>query len=94
MSEPTPDRTPGTDRPPDDTAPPDPSRYDDPRNVRARAKGLEQPYITGGEDPDPGRALAEERKYGRILIAMVVVIVLSGFVIGTLIALIGPAGGR
>ena len=27
-------------------------------------------------------------------IAMVVVIVLSGFVIGTLIALIGPAGGR
>ena len=42
----------------------------------------------------PAAGLAEERHYGRLLLAMVVAIVASGFVIGTLIALIGPAGGR
>jgi hypothetical protein len=73
---------------------PDPARYDSPSAVRARAKGLDGPYITGGEDPDPGPALAEERKLGRWLIAMVVTILASGFVIGTLIALFGPTSGR
>jgi hypothetical protein len=73
---------------------PDPARYDSPSAVRARAKGLEGPYITGGEDPDPGPALAEERRLGRWLIAMVVTILASGFVIGTLIALYGPTSGR
>lgn len=73
---------------------PDPARYDAPSAVRARAKGLEGPYISGGEDPDPGPALAEERRLGRWLIAMVVTILASGFVIGTLIALAGPTGGR
>lgn len=90
-------------RPPEPTAlppdqaralPPDPQAYDTERNARARAKGLEAPYIAGGEDPDPHRAHAEERRYWRLLVAMVLLIVASGFVIGTLIALAGPAGGR
>jgi hypothetical protein len=72
----------------------DPIRYDSERAVRARAKGLEGPYITGGEDPDPGPALVEERRLGRLLIAMVVTILASGFVIGIVIALYGPTGGR
>jgi hypothetical protein len=74
--------------------PPDPTRYDSPRAVRARAKGLDAPYIAGGDDPDPGPALAEERRLGRWLVAMVVTILASGFVIGTIIALAGPTGGR
>lgn len=79
---------------PSDALPPDPVAYDSPRAVRARAKGLDAPYIAGGTDPDPGPAAAEERRYWRLLIAMVVTIVASGFVIGTIIALVGPAGGR
>jgi hypothetical protein len=62
--------------------------------VRARAKGLDAPYIAGGDDPDPGPALAEERRLGRILVAMTVIIVAAGFVIGMIIALLGPTGGR
>jgi hypothetical protein len=74
--------------------PADPEAYDSPRNARAREKGLGAAYIAGGDDPDPQVARAEERRYWRLLVAMVLVIVSSGFVIGTLIALIGPAGGR
>lgn len=74
--------------------PPDPAAYDSPRAVRARAKGLDAPYIAGGNDPEPGAAIAEERRYWRLLVVMVVTIVAAGFVIGTIIALIGPAGGR
>lgn len=84
---------PATTRP-DDPLPPDPAAYDSPRNERARAKGLEAPYIAGGEAPDEPSARAEERRYWRLLVVMVLVIVSSGFVIGTLIALAGPAGGR
>lgn len=73
---------------------PDPELYDSPRAVRARAKGLEAPYIAGGDDPDIGPALAEERRYGRLLVFMVVTIVAAGFVIGTLIALVGPTVAR
>ncbi len=76
------------------TLPPDPVAYDSPRAVRARAKGLQAPYIAGGQDPDPAAGIAEERRYVRLLVAMAVVIIASGFVIGTVIALIGPAGGR
>jgi hypothetical protein len=68
--------------------PPDPDLYDSPRAVRARAKGLEGPYIAGGTDPDPAAGRAEERRYGRILVAMVVTIVGSGFIIGTILALV------
>lgn len=73
--------------------PPDPAAYDSPRAVRARAKGLEAPYITGGDDPDIGAALEADRKYGRWLVRMVVAIVSAGFIIGTLIALLGPTSG-
>ena len=65
--------------------PPDPERYDDPRAELARARGLEAPYIPGGEDPEPEAARREDRYYGRLLIAMVVAIILGGFVLGIII---------
>jgi hypothetical protein len=68
--------------------PPDPEKYDEARNVAARRRGLEQPYIAGGEDPDLEETLRRERPYVRILIAMVVIIVLTGFVLGFIGALI------
>jgi hypothetical protein len=86
-----------TERPPratPSTLPPDPVAYDSPRAVRAREKGLPTPYIAGGNDPDPAAGLAQDRKYVRLLVAMAVVIVASGFVIGTVIALLGPAAGK
>ena len=86
--------TPMTDArltPPD--LPADPDAYDSPRAVRARAKGLDAPYIAGGDDPNPGPALAEERRYWRLLLAMVLIIVASGFVVGTILALVGPTSG-
>ena len=79
---------------PSPTLPPDPAAYDSPRAVRAREKGLQAPYIAGGNDPDPAAGLAEDRRYVRLLVGMAIAIVASGFVIGTVIALIGPAGGR
>ena len=69
---------------------PDPAAYDAPRNEIARAKGLEQPVITGGGDPDLAAARAADRRLSRLLVAMVVIIVASGFLIGILIALAGP----
>ena len=73
---------------------PGPADYDAPRNVIARDKGLEGAVITGGDDPDLAATVAAERRYWRLLKVMVVGIVASGFVIGILIALAGPAGGR
>lgn len=69
--------------------PPDPEAYDAPRSVQARARGLAAPYIAGGEDPDPDAGRREERRYLRPLLAMVVVIVLSGFVLGYLAQVLG-----
>lgn len=78
--------------PRDDSAPgglpPDPDKYDSPRAELARARGLEAPYIPGGEDPEPEAARREDRFYGRILVIMVVVIVLGGFVLGILTTLL------
>ena len=71
--------------------PPDPDRYDSPRAQRAREKGLEAPYISGGEAPDAAEARAEEHRLGRILLIMVVVIISAGFVLGAVVALFGPA---
>jgi hypothetical protein len=89
------DRTPPTPSTPPTplTLPPDPVAYDSPRAARARAKGLDAPYIAGGHDPDPAAGIAEERRYVKLLVAMTVVIVASGFVIGTVIALLGPGAG-
>jgi hypothetical protein len=62
--------------------PPDPEAYDAERNVAARARGLAAPYIPGGRDPEPDAGLQEERKYTRLLLIMVAVIIVGGFVLG------------
>jgi hypothetical protein len=67
--------------------PPDPQQFDAPRNVRARQKGLSAPYIAGGNDPELQETLRIERRYLRLLVAMVVVLVLLGFVLGFAAAL-------
>jgi hypothetical protein len=69
--------------------PPDPDAYDSPRAVQARARGLAAPYIAGGEDPDQETTRRQERRYRRWLIAMIVVIILSGFVLGAVAKLLG-----
>ena len=69
--------------------PPDPTAYDSPRAVQARARGLAAPYIAGGLDPDFETARREERRNLRWLIAMVVALVLSGFVLGYIANLLG-----
>jgi hypothetical protein len=72
--------------------PPDPDKYDSPRAELARARGLDAPYIPGGEDPQPEIAEREDRYYGRLLVIMVVVIVTAGFVLGIIANLVtGPA---
>ena len=69
--------------------PPDPDAYDAPRAAQARARGLAAPYIAGGRDPQPEVGRREERFYLRVLLVMVVVLVLSGFVIGAILKLAG-----
>jgi hypothetical protein len=69
--------------------PADPEAYDSPRAVQARARGLAAPYIAGGVDPDIETTRFEERRYIRILIAMIVVVVLSGFVLGYIANILG-----
>jgi hypothetical protein len=70
--------------------PSDPAAYDSPRAHRARAKGLQAPYIAGGDDPGLPAAQAEERRLGRILLAMVIAIVSAGFIIGIVVTLLIP----
>ena len=72
-----------------ETLPPDPEVYDSPRAVQARARGLAAPYIAGGLDPNPEATQREERRYLRLLIAMIVVLVLAGFVLGYIADLLG-----
>ena len=69
--------------------PPDPDAYDAPRAAQARARGLDAPYIAGGRDPQPEVGRREERFYLRILLVMIVLIVLSGFVLGAVAKLLG-----
>lgn len=71
------------------TVPPDPQAYDSERSAAARRRGLATPYIPGGRDPDQARAEAEDRRWVRVLVTMVVVIVLAGFVLGVLAQAIG-----
>jgi hypothetical protein len=71
------------------TLPPDPQAYDTERSAAARRRGLATPYIPGGRDPDQATAEAEDRRYVRILLIMVIVIVLAGFVLGVLAQLAG-----
>jgi len=67
--------------------PPDPAEYDSPRAQIARAKGLDQPYIAGGRDPDPGPGLEEDRHYGKLLLGMVVALMFGGFIVGIIASL-------
>jgi hypothetical protein len=67
--------------------PPDPAEYDSARAKIARAKGLEAPYIAGGQDPDPEAGLEEERHYGKLLLWMVLALMFGGFVIGIALTL-------
>lgn len=69
--------------------PPDPVQYDAVRNEHARKRGLPQPYIVGGDDPELPQTLVRERPYVRLLVGMIVVIVALGFVLGIVAALIG-----
>ncbi|MEO5703363.1 MAG: hypothetical protein ABIZ52_04125 [Candidatus Limnocylindrales bacterium] len=69
--------------------PPDPDAYDSPRATQARARGLAAPYIAGGEDPDIEATRRQERRYLRILMAMIVIVILSGFVLGIVAKLLG-----
>ena len=84
---------PGEQAGPADSAqlPPDPDAYDSPRATQARARGLAAPYIAGGEDPDLAATQRRERRYLGWLIAMVVVVVLAGFVLGIVARLLGFA---
>jgi hypothetical protein len=75
--------------PPTEAATPDPARAAEPRAVLARKRGLPGPYITGGEDADPGASRREDRRYGTLLLVMVVAIVLAGFVLGIIGVLLG-----
>ena len=72
-----------------DSRPPDPGAYDSERAAAARARGLAAPYIAGGRDPEPDAARREERFYGKLLLAMVAVIVLAGFVLGIVANVVG-----
>ncbi len=72
-----------------ETLPPDPAAYDSPRAQQARARGLSAPYIPGGRDPDPEPGRREERFYGRLLLAMVLVIAFGAFVLGVIANLLG-----
>jgi hypothetical protein len=76
----------------DSELPADPARYDSPRAVAARRRGLEAPYIPGGEDPDLAGTLRREERDKRLLIGMAVAIVLMGFVLGILGAIVGLTG--
>jgi hypothetical protein len=76
-------------RPAEPPLPPDPEAYDSPRAVQARARGLSAPYIAGGEDPNPEIGRREERRNLWLLVAMVIAVVLSGFVLGYVANLLG-----
>ncbi len=73
-------------------SPPDPEAYDSERNAHARARGLAAPYIAGGRDPEPEAGRREERFYGKLLLAMVGLIVLGGFALGIISSLLGLSG--
>lgn len=69
--------------------PPNPDEYDSPRATQARARGLAAPYIAGGTDPEIESTLRRERRYVRVLIVMIIVVVLAGFVLGYAAKLVG-----
>jgi hypothetical protein len=77
---------------PPTAVPADPAAYDSERSAAARRRGLSTPYIPGGRDPDQAAAERADRRNLRILLAMVIAIVLAGFLFGILAALLGFDG--
>jgi hypothetical protein len=69
--------------------PADPVAYDSERNAAARKRGLSTPYIPGGRDPDQAAADREDRRYLKILLVVVISVILGGFVLGMIAALLG-----
>ncbi|HET7182734.1 MAG TPA: hypothetical protein VFI15_10920 [Candidatus Limnocylindrales bacterium] len=92
MSGPSEDEVPASPPAPDAALPADPEAYDSPRASHARARGLSAPYIAGGLDPNPEAGRREEQRDLRLLIAMVVVVVLAGFVLGIIANALGLFG--
>jgi len=76
----------------DDAAPPLPPPTSR-RDAIARAKGLPGATITGGDDPDLEATLERERPWVRLLVIMIVAIVLGGFVLGAIAAMLGGVFG-
>jgi len=54
-------------------------------------RGLASPYPPGGVDPDPVGGQREDRYYLRLLIAMILLIVLSGFAVTIIGLMLGIA---
>jgi len=50
--------------------------------------------ITGGDDPELEATLERERPWVRLLVAMIVAIVLAGFVLGVIAVAFGGVFGR
>jgi hypothetical protein len=73
----------------DEQLPPDPDAYDSPRATQARARGLNAPYIAGGTDPEIEATRRTEGRYVRLLVAMIVIVILAGFVLGIVAKLLG-----
>ena len=69
--------------------PADPEQYDAVRNEHARKRGLAQPYIAGGIDPELDTTLERERPYLRWLVWMAVAIVAAGFILGIVTTILG-----
>ena len=57
----------------------------------ADQRGLASPYPPGGADPDPVPGQREDRYYLRLLIAMILLIVLSGFAVTIIGLMLGIA---
>ena len=76
------ERRPVEERPARQTGPLAPSEAE--RAAHARRRGLDAPMIAGGRDPDPDAGLREDRRYGRILLIFVAIIISAGFVLGIL----------
>ncbi len=57
----------------------------------ADQRGLASPYPPGGVDPDPVGGQREDRYYLRLLIAMILLIVLSGFAVTIIGLMLGFA---
>jgi len=75
--------------PGDEQLPPNPDAYDSPRATQARARGLSAPYIAGGLDPELEATQRRERRYVRLLVGMIVILILAGFVLGIVAKLLG-----